>query len=343
MSNQLPPETNGKELTPPLTTNLVQNSVPASGAKRRLFVAFEGGGAKALVHIGALKALETREFEFKGVAGTSAGAIVAALKAAGFVADEIVDPVSRRTILDTYAELTQQRMTPTGFFGSGGWSKVKLVRAVCKNWAAICFVIAVILFGAFLGTALEYGALQGLSIAGEIFSVIVIISIVLTFLLFRHFGIASAQTFRNVVNKLICHKLFPGQPERCVTMGDLNGNGRPVLRIVAANITGHRLRLFSSDADTDQGLAVADVVTASVCIPLIFRPWLIGGSHHVDGGIVSNLPAWPFDEERELDVDATTDAFEIRQPLTARESGGVRQWLLDVAMTAMFGASILTS
>jgi predicted acylesterase/phospholipase RssA len=29
-----------------------------------LIVAFEGGGAKALVHVGALKAIEARGFEF---------------------------------------------------------------------------------------------------------------------------------------------------------------------------------------------------------------------------------------------------------------------------------------
>ena len=45
------------------------------------FAIFEGGGAKGLAHIGALKALEGRKVDLLGVAGTSAGAIVAALVA----------------------------------------------------------------------------------------------------------------------------------------------------------------------------------------------------------------------------------------------------------------------
>jgi NTE family protein len=76
-----------------------------------LIVAFEGGGAKALVHVGALKAIEARGFEFKRVAGTSAGAIVAALKAVGYTADEIIDPATQHTILDSYNEGSARRAT----------------------------------------------------------------------------------------------------------------------------------------------------------------------------------------------------------------------------------------
>jgi NTE family protein len=45
------------------------------------FAIFEGGGAKGLAHVGALKAAESRNLEFIGVAGASAGAIIAALVA----------------------------------------------------------------------------------------------------------------------------------------------------------------------------------------------------------------------------------------------------------------------
>ena len=43
------------------------------------FGIFEGGGVKGLAHIGALAAAQQRGVNFTGVAGTSAGAIVAAL------------------------------------------------------------------------------------------------------------------------------------------------------------------------------------------------------------------------------------------------------------------------
>lgn len=50
-----------------------------------------GGGAKGLAHVGVLKALAEEGVEPDVLAGTSAGAIVAALHAAGYAADEILD------------------------------------------------------------------------------------------------------------------------------------------------------------------------------------------------------------------------------------------------------------
>ncbi|SER16369.1 NTE family protein [Gracilibacillus ureilyticus] len=50
---------------------------------------FSGGGVKAFVFIGALQALEEENIYFERVAGTSAGALLAALIAAGYRAKEI--------------------------------------------------------------------------------------------------------------------------------------------------------------------------------------------------------------------------------------------------------------
>lgn len=50
-----------------------------------------GGGARGLAHVGVLKALGERQIEPDVVAGTSAGAIVAALYGAGYTADEILE------------------------------------------------------------------------------------------------------------------------------------------------------------------------------------------------------------------------------------------------------------
>ena len=55
------------------------------------FGIFEGGGAKGFAHVGALKAAKEKNISFVGVAGTSAGAIVAALVAAGHDADSLYD------------------------------------------------------------------------------------------------------------------------------------------------------------------------------------------------------------------------------------------------------------
>jgi len=61
---------------------------------------FEGGGAKGIAHVGAYAAADEMRFEFVGVAGASAGAIVASLIAVGFKPNECVCLPVRR--LDAY-------------------------------------------------------------------------------------------------------------------------------------------------------------------------------------------------------------------------------------------------
>jgi NTE family protein len=50
---------------------------------------FEGGGVKGIALVGAVAAIQKAGYEFENLAGTSAGAIVASLLAAGYSADEI--------------------------------------------------------------------------------------------------------------------------------------------------------------------------------------------------------------------------------------------------------------
>ncbi len=57
----------------------------------RLGVVCSGGGARAIAHIGVLHALEERGIRAECLAGTSAGAIVAALYAAGFSSDRMLN------------------------------------------------------------------------------------------------------------------------------------------------------------------------------------------------------------------------------------------------------------
>lgn len=52
-------------------------------------VVLEGGGVKGIGHVGAIRALEHAGYTFQNVAGSSAGAIVASLIAAGYSGDEM--------------------------------------------------------------------------------------------------------------------------------------------------------------------------------------------------------------------------------------------------------------
>lgn len=59
----------------------------------KLGMAFSGGGARGIAHIGVLKALEEQAIYPDVVAGTSAGSIVAALYAAGLDSERIVSVI----------------------------------------------------------------------------------------------------------------------------------------------------------------------------------------------------------------------------------------------------------
>jgi len=62
-----------------------------AGEPKRADAVFEGGGVKGIALVGAVAATEARGYQFQNVAGTSAGAIVAALVAAGYGAAELGD------------------------------------------------------------------------------------------------------------------------------------------------------------------------------------------------------------------------------------------------------------
>lgn len=57
----------------------------------RCYGVFQGGGARGIAYVGALKACKQNGLWFKSVAGASAGAITAALIASGFDPDEVGD------------------------------------------------------------------------------------------------------------------------------------------------------------------------------------------------------------------------------------------------------------
>ena len=69
-----------------------------SNPNGRAYIALEGGGAKGVAHIGALDVL-INYYDCRGFSGTSAGSLAAALAAAGFTSNEIINPKNRTTLL----------------------------------------------------------------------------------------------------------------------------------------------------------------------------------------------------------------------------------------------------
>lgn len=83
-----------------------------------------------------------------------------------------------------------------------------------------------------------------------------------------------------------------------ITFGDLAQNKAPNtihdLRIVAADVTTQEYVVYT--AEKHPSTEIADAVLASASIPLFFEPFVHsnGGRHLVDGGILSNFPAFLF-------------------------------------------------
>lgn len=305
---------------------------------QRAFVALAGGGAKGLIHVGALRALEDRGVAFRGLAGTSAGAIVAALKAAGFSSRELLDPDGGPTIMDQLSAIDPEISRATDIFGKSGWARVLGFR-----WAAGHAWLLRVAGGA-IGLILPAGLLLAgatrswLAVSAAVLLTLLLAGLAVMAVRFFIGGLADVARFRGALAVLLQRRLFPDEPERIVTMGDFGKGDRPTLKIVSANLSKRRLHLFSPERTPE--VAVADAVAASICLPIIFQPWRIGQSSFVDGGIVSNLPAWPFDEERELDPEALTIAVEIADtsdaPLVSRFN-----WLPSAIRTALFGSGEL--
>jgi len=111
-----------------------------------LFLVLEGGGAKAIAHVAAWEVLEPivktglaplddiptkaqggEEFYLSGVAGTSAGAIMAALIAAGAKSTDLIDAAGR---LPLCSALGVEQFTD--LFCIPGWRRLRQFRFILR-------------------------------------------------------------------------------------------------------------------------------------------------------------------------------------------------------------------
>jgi NTE family protein len=121
-----------------------------------------------------------------------------------------------------------------------------------------------------------------------------------------------------------------------VTFGDLGMR----LRVVAANLRIGRMQEFGTPDRRDR--PVAPAVIASACFPFFFTPIRINDDIYVDGGLVSNLPAWIFDDEREDDpaflptfgFRLIGDPLVVTQPLVPTSMLGFMQRVMQTVLSA---------
>jgi len=279
---------------------------------REAFAVFQGGGAKGIVHVGALAAVEDLGIRIRGVAGTSAGAMIAALAAAGYSSAELLNTKDCTNIIGSLGKRFGLN-TPTDLFSRKGWAFIRLLRFVVPRGQWVLGALVVLLF---LLAALEWWRpLSGVA-AG----------VLLLFIGWRAYrtvsrGVSSVERVRAFIDHAIAAK-SRGCYSADVTFRQLRAFSAAPLKIVATNVTDQCVEVFSYERTPD--VVVADAVAASICLPIVFQPWSfscqrsagvradVAFREFLDGGITSNLPVWTLDRERAAASDLPTIAFSIQ-------------------------------
>ena len=104
------------------------------------------------------------------------------------------------------------------------------------------------------------------------------------------FGVSEGNVIRSTVLGLLEKKLLIRNP----TFADLPPGVQLV--VVGTNITKRKRILFSRQATPT--MSIADAVSISTRLPLVFKPWTDkNGDHLVDGGVSDNYPLEVFDAQ----------------------------------------------
>lgn len=246
---------------------------------------FEGGGAKGLGHVAAVAAAEANDVEFIGVAGASAGALIAALVAVGYSAEELFDPRNPTSNL-----LTRHGISPLSLIGEKQWRRFQKASKQAGRFAK-----GTLAFGAGLGALLGWSAARAaweIKGSGGYFDTKTVCERLNYFLrikLREHHAKAGRST--TVPDWVTFKDIDPTVAPECCT-----------LKVIVTDIVGQRLIVFGSSPD-HADVRVAEVVAASIAIPVVFKPARIPSYKnntglYADGGLVSNLPIWAFAEEK---------------------------------------------
>ncbi len=257
----------------------------------KAFGIFEGGGAKGFAHIGALKAAELKNIEFIGVAGASAGSIVAALVAAGYRADDLYNPEKEVGKPEEKKGLFDMNFVE--FFDKKSWGNLQRVRA-SGEW----------IFGSGILTGGAKAVWSTVWNNGRIRKFI------------NERGFLVTKSFVEWLDKTLA-----AAPEvrPDANTGRVLFKNLPIpLAVIVTDLTNQKILEFSGKKTPDT--PVAEAVAASISIPLVFYPFPYADGQSeppkelklVDGGLLSNFPAWVFDEERDRYVNELPPTFGFR-------------------------------
>lgn len=272
---------------------------------------FQGGGMKGYAHVGALAAAEARKIEFDMVAGTSAGAIVASLVALGFTSTELYDPerpLGQRGVLD---------VDPFDIIGRDHAQELNFLMGDYQR-LRVRFATKDVLLGRTrkIGNALmfwiRYRKIRESLMDG--------------------FGIVPTNGLESWLDGIYRQRL---SLDRAVVFADFP---KP-LKVVTADAGHGNMEVLGGDGHHD--LPVAKAVTASACFPFLFEPVELLDGLHIDGGLVSNLPVWIFDHERNQGKSfKPTFGFRLKSELLEPKQpapDGFPSFLLQLIQTVQAG------
>jgi predicted acylesterase/phospholipase RssA len=243
---------------------------------------FEGGGAKGMVFVGAMEEFEQRGHTYKRLLGTSAGAITAALLAAGYTAQEM---------LEALAEKEDGRSVFSSFLGQPGpFEKAQVLKSATLQFL---YNVDIPLLPDFLDKKLDELVVKWLAADPKLAS---------SYSFLEFGGLYSARSFIAWMKQRMDSGMHRGKQRHYseMTLKEFYDATGSDLTLVAADTSGAAMLVLNHR--TAPQLPVVWAVRMSMSIPLLWQEvvWLeewglyrgreMAGHTIVDGGMLSNFP-----------------------------------------------------
>lgn len=222
---------------------------------------FEGGGVKGIAFLGALRCCSDIGIRWKKLAGTSAGAITAALVAADFTIEELENILGQLNFMD----FLKEKSSPFIFNGDPSDDLDNPL------WMISNLQIT--------GTTGEYSTEPFKKWLQET-------------LASRQF-----QTFNDIKDKERELKIIISDisiKQMLVLPDDL------ITKNSHQELESQNQLLPKIDIEDNKQFEVSEAVRLSMSIPFFFEPGYLGDDVIVDGGVLSNFPLWIYDVNPEI-------------------------------------------
>lgn len=238
---------------------------------------FQGGGCKAIAYVGAYRIAYENRIGFSHVAGTSAGAIFAALIAAGATPEK----------MNSIALSDKIKRMPIESFPFKNY----LLWAVLIS--CVLLILLVLISNLILKSqtitlrivvcAATLTGFWSLIYTKEVLNWIFRHS----FSIYKKWGAFSSGNIEKTVSEWL-HEIMPGHKGEEIKFSDLPIN----LAVYSCNVNKNIIEVWSTNETPDK--PVAKAVAASCSIPLYFTPTVMtkhdDTSYYVDGGLLINRP-----------------------------------------------------